>query len=77
MINSAVVLDTYGTFGSFTSTSTNTSNNFSPAGFNIGEWKGPLTFSGSTLLAPASFNASPAFATASDSPEITICPGQL
>ena len=41
------------------------------------EWNGPLTFSGMTLLAPASFNFSDASSTASFKPEITICPGQL
>ena len=38
----------------------------------IGEWNGPLTFSGSTRFAPASFNFSEASATAASYPVMTI-----
>ena len=49
----------------------------SPAGAIREVWKGPLTFSGTTRLAPAWRASSPAFSTAAASPAMTSWVGQL
>ena len=59
------------------STVRNFSRRASPAGAIREVWKGPLTFRGTTRLAPASLASSPAFSTAAASPPMTSCPGQL
>ena len=49
----------------------------SRAGSIRGEWKAPPTPRGRARLAPAALRAAHAAATASFSPEMTICPSQL
>ena len=55
----------------------NRSARASPAGAISRVWKGPLTFSGTTRLAPAWRASSPAFSTAAASPAMTSWVGQL
>ena len=52
----------------------NSSFNFLEHSVSLLVWNGPAVFSIATFLAPASLAYSPAFITASSSPEITICP---
>ena len=42
-----------------------------------GEWKAPLTFNWTVILAPDAFAESITDSTASGEPEITTCPGEL
>ena len=65
------------TFGSLKTVSFKCNANFFEASFNIDVWKGPETFNGITLLAPASFKEFCANSTASFSPPITIWLGVL
>ena len=47
------------------------------AGAMSGEWKAPLTFNWTVILAPDAFAESITDFTAAGEPEITTCPGEL
>ena len=72
LADSAVTFVTYGILSWWSVIPSRTFPSSFPAVISIAEWKGPLTFNGITLLAPADFSFSEASATASASPVITI-----
>src|SRR5229473_4365882 len=72
---SAVALAITGNAGGWNGACSSATRRWFAAGAMRDEWNAPLTFSGTTRLAPRALHAAPAFATASGSPEITVWSG--